>query len=93
VRVLSAALVGDCEVGRLDLVKVENLLCDRLVLSQIESLRAATGIGNVDQIQVGGDVHVHRVIARVGLGEVEDEVGAAPCQRKQRLVLAVENVV
>ena len=93
VRVLGAAFVGDGEVRSLDLVKVENLFRDRLVLRQVESLWAAAGIGNVQQFQIGGDVLVHGVVAGVGLREVEDEVGAALCQRQQRLVLAVQNVI
>src|SRR6185312_13292727 len=93
VRVIGAAFVGSGEVRRLDFVKVENLLGDGFVLREIESLRIAASVGDVQQFEVSGDVLVHGVIAGVRLGEVDDEVGAAFGQRQQRLILAVEDVI
>ena len=74
-------------------MEVEDLFRDRLVLGEVVSLRAAAGVGNVQQFQIGRDVLVHRVVAGIGLGEVEDEVGAAPWQREERLFRAVEHLI
>src|SRR6185437_16981713 len=93
VRVIREAFVRSRKVRCLDLVKVEDLFCERLVLRKIKSLRTTTGIRKLQQLQEGGDVLVHRVVPCIRLRQIEHEVRTTPCQRKQRLVLAVEQVI
>ena len=56
---------------------------ERFALGEIEGLRAAARIRNLQQVKVGGDVFVHGVVAGVRLREIEDQISAAFCDRKQ----------
>jgi hypothetical protein len=72
---------------------MEHLLGHAFVVAEEEPARAAAGIRKTEQIKIGGDVHVLGVIAGVGLGEIEDEIGAATAERDQRLTGAVEHLI
>ena len=56
-------------------------------------MRSGAGVGDIEQIEVGGDVHLLGVIAAVGFGEVEDEVGVAFGEAEQGLLAAIEHVI
>ena len=56
-------------------------------------VRSGAGVGNIEQIQKCGDLHLLGVIARIGFREVENEIGAAFGESEQRLRPAVENVI
>ena len=86
VRVVELALVGGREERRADPVEGEDLLGERLVLREVERVGAAAGVRLAEQVEVRGDVHVHRVVAGVGLGQVEEEVGVRARERDERLV-------
>ena len=56
-------------------------------------VRAGAGVGDLEQVEKCGDLHLLGVVAGVGFGEVEDEVGVAFGEPEQRLRAAVENVI
>ena len=93
VRPVEAAPVDGREIGRADAVEGEDLLGDRLVLREVEPVRAGAGVGDPEEIEVGGDVDVLGVVARVGLGEVENQVEIGARERLQRAGAAVQAMV
>src|SRR6185436_10260689 len=93
VRPLKAPLVDRGEVRRAEPVEREEALRDRLVLREEESRRSRSRVRKVEEIEVGGDVQILRVVAPVGLGEVEDEVGLDARERLQAAPASVEAVL
>ena len=87
------AAIGGGEVGRLNSVKREHLFGDGFVLGEEVSVRPRAGVGDLEQVEECSDVHVLGVVAGVGFGEVEDEVGVAFGEREQGLRAAVEDVI
>ena len=81
------------EERRLDSVEREDLLGERLVLGEVHRVRSGPRVVEVEELQVGRDVHVLRVVAGVGLGQVEDEVRVELRERDERLLGAVEHLV
>ena len=75
VGVVELAPVGGREEGRPDAVEGEDLLGERLVLRQVERVGPGARVGASEQVEVRGDVHVLGVVAGVGLGQVEEQVG------------------
>ena len=74
-------------------VEREDLLGEGLVLREVESVGAGARVGLAEEVQERRDVHVHRVVAGVGLGEVEDEVGLGAGDGDEGLVAPVEDLV
>ena len=64
-----------------------------LSCARIVACGPAPVYGNLEQIQECGDLHLLGVVAGVGFGEVEDEIGAAFCEPEQGLRAAIENVI
>ena len=71
---IDPAPVAGGEAGRPDAVEGEDLLGQCLVLRKEERLRTGPGVGQLEQVEEGGDVRLLGVVAGVGLGEVEDEI-------------------
>ena len=74
-------------------MELEDLLRERLVLREVQGVRAGARVRPAEQIEKRRDVHVARVVARVRLGEVEREVRAVAHDRNERRVGAVENLI
>src|SRR6185436_13381367 len=90
VRMLGTPAVHGGEVGRVDAVEREDLLGERLVLRQVETVRAGAGELAAEQLEKGGDVRVVAVLARKRLDQVEDQVGLRLRELDQALRGAVE---
>src|SRR5205823_12112736 len=45
------------------------------------------------KIQISGDIHVLRVVAGIGLGEIEEEVALTFPERRERLIASIEHLV
>src|SRR4029453_10040560 len=90
---LEAPLVDRGEVRRAEPVEREEALRDRLVLREQESRWSRPRVGKVEEIEVGGDVQILRVVAPVGLGEVENGVGFDARERLRAARASVEAVL
>src|SRR5205085_3792575 len=84
VRMIEPAAIRGGEERRTDTVEGEHLFGDGLVLRQEVAVRPGARVGQADEVEVGGNVHLLGVVAGVGLGEVEYQVSAAFVERVQR---------
>jgi hypothetical protein len=91
--VVDIAAIGGREIGRLNSVKGKHLLGDGFVLRQDGRVRSGAGVGDIEQVQECSDLHLLGVVARIGFGEVEDEVGVAFGECYEGLRAAVEHVI
>jgi len=88
---LEFATLRDHERGRADAVVADDLLGQRLVLPQVQSVRTGAGVAHLEQIEEGSDVDVLAVVAGVRLGQVEDQIRWAARETEQAF-LALQRV-
>ena len=75
VGVLGAAAEHRGEVRGVDAVEREDLLGQRLVLREVQAVRAGAGVAPPEQLQERRHVRVVAVVPRERLDQVEDQVG------------------
>src|ERR1700737_3044792 len=88
---LEIAALRHHERGSPDAVVADDLLGQRLVLPQMQSVRTRSGVAHLEQIEEGGDVDVLAVVAGVRLGQVENQVRRAARETEQAF-LALQQV-
>src|SRR5437660_1593129 len=88
---LEFATLRHHERGRADAVVADDLLGQRLVLPQVQSVRTGAGVAHLEQIEEGSDVDVLAVVAGVRLGQVEDQIRWAAREAEQAF-LALQRV-
>jgi hypothetical protein len=80
------------EDGRVDAVKLEQLLGDGLVLREHQPVRSRAGEPLADQLEVRGDAVISEVVAAERLCEIENEIALHARERVEALDRSVEYV-
>ena len=92
VREIEPAAEALGEHRRVDAVKREDLLRDRLVLRQHQAVGAGAGVFLAEQLQERRDLEIGGVVVGERLGEVEHEIAVDAGQAEQALLGAIELV-
>src|SRR6185503_5902921 len=91
--VFQSALVTGGKERSADSVKGKKLFGQRLVLSEIESLRSRSCIHPAKQVKVPRHLHFFGIVAGVRLNQIEKHVYLAACQRGEALIFPIQRYV
>jgi hypothetical protein len=87
---LHTPFVDHGRIGRIELVIAHDHLGDRLVHRQERALRTGARITLSDEVQVRGEMHLHRVVACIRLDEVEEQIRVIAADGGQCLRTSVD---
>src|SRR5688572_20363637 len=76
----------------MDAVELQDLLRDALVLREKKAVGSGAGEALLNQLEIGGNAVVSRIVAAERFGEVENQIAIDARQRVQPFERSVENV-